>query len=469
MIVRRRIRATLRCRFGFVSFLGSLVLSACAAPLILTEAERSEFDARARELEQRLDPIEVEDPDSPPAAPAARIEVQPEPDLDSAVSRDETAEAARLAAPVGLAFHIFNAGQADSMLVIGPAPEKKTLLIDLGEDRSRGSKNYRRVASRLRQLTNSERLDYLLVSHYHADHIGDTGDGIAGLVDGLTTRFKIGTLIDVGKEAKEFMKLHRNVYDRFDANVKRWLQEGTVERREKPRFGTGQIHLGPGVKVEILAFAGRVHKNDKGALDLVERNFPGRYRRAPASENDLSIALEISYKDFELFTAGDLTGYNADDWNIVPLFTPRQFGNSPSTANQETYTNVESHLVKRWKATGRESDVEVYRANHHGSRFSSCPMLLEALDPEFILFSTGGGHGHPDGTVVRRSVRTAKLMATTEVAQTSSDDWNAAQGKIRQEISIRVAETGKTYTIEGNAQKAFTDAEERQGMDQPSP
>ncbi len=476
MIVPRHVPAARRPRrsFGIVSTVSLLLFAACSVldePATLTETERSVFEARARELSERLDPIEVEDLETPPAAPSARRDVQPEADaaLTEAAAREETAEAARVTPPVGLTFYVFDTGQADSMLVIGPAPDKKTLLIDLGEDRARGDKNHVRVASRIRRITGSAHLDYFVVTHYHDDHIGDANDGIAGLLDWVDPQFTIGTLIDIGDEGKEFMKARRGTYERFDANVKKWLARGDVRRREKPRFGRGQIDLGAGVEVEILAFAGRVHKNDKGALDMVERMFPGRYGRAPASENDLSIALEVGYKDFELFTAGDLTGYNVDAWTpppTIPLFMERKFRNSD---DRQTYTNVEKRLVDRWKTVGRETDVEIYRANHHGSSFSSSPMLLEALDPEFILFSTAGGYGHPDPVIIRRGAATATLMATADVAQSSRAVWNSHGGKIVNEILIRVAESGKTYTIERKTQTAFTDPEERQGQDQPSP
>ncbi|MCH9029539.1 MAG: hypothetical protein IH819_07990, partial [Bacteroidetes bacterium] len=96
-----------------------------------------------------------------------------------------------------------------------------------------------------------------------------------------------------------------------------------------------------------------------------------------------------------------------DDVAQHPLYVLRHFG--------EIYTNIEHHIVDYWESIGRESDVEVYRANHHGSGYSSTAKLVDALDPEFILYSTGKQYDHPSNTVVRRVADTARQFATTAV------------------------------------------------------
>jgi competence protein ComEC len=43
-------------------------------------------------------------------------------------------------------------------------------------------------------------------------------------------------------------------------------------------------------------------------------------------------------------------------------------------------------------------------AGHHGSRYSTCSELLEAVKPEVAFISAGSGNsfGHPTGEVLRR-------------------------------------------------------------------
>ena len=421
---------------------------------------------RVESMESRADD---DDPDAPLPArpdPPERVAMV---DLEATVvpATPTPGAAPVTAAARGIDIFVFSVGQADAMLIVGPDPERKSLLVDLGEDRDGDRENFVRVAERILEETGRPHLDYLLVSHYHSDHVGGTNDGIAGLLDWIEPQFTVGTLIDVGSGGSEYMASSRWTYDQFERQVSRWLASSppVIERRVQPAFGSGQIELGPGVAVEIVAFAGKAHSGDAGAMAAVVGYDADRYNNAPANENDLSIAFELSYGDFELFSAGDLTGYDEADWPFVPLFTPRQFKQGDGSVRHETYTNVESHLVRSWTSRGRESDVEVLRANHHGSSYSSAPALVELLDPEHVLFSTGGGHGHPHESVITRAADTASLFATTRIASSSSAAWKQKGGVLADEIQIEVAPDGKTYRIEGTLQNAFTDNEEAMGLD----
>src|SRR5437016_3313729 len=72
-----------------------------------------------------------------------------------------------------LQIHVFDVGQGDSTLIIGPSPEKKTLLIDAGEELQGGSRtHYKEVAQKIRALTGKSSIDYFVISHYHFDHMG---------------------------------------------------------------------------------------------------------------------------------------------------------------------------------------------------------------------------------------------------------------------------------------------------------
>jgi hypothetical protein len=132
----------------------------------------------------------------------------------------------------------------------------------------------------------------------------------------------------------------------------------------------------------------------------------------------------------------------------------------------EIYTNVEHHLVDHWRNQGRESDVEVYRVNHHGSHYSTTPRLLAALDPELVLYSTGGDHGHPSAGVVERVAATADQLATTWVANGSFAAFRDAGGRRVGEIAIVVAADGASFTVDGEQRSCYTDAEEEAGDDE---
>ena len=415
-----------------------------------TEADEKAY-ATLEEGWKQAPPVSEEVPEA-----AAALEAVPPPPPDAA-------------GPL-LEIHVFNIGQADSMLVIGPAPDRKTLLIDLGEPTpdsqlpSGLSSSAEHVRQRIKTLTGGRsRVDYFLLTHYHSDHAGflgsnGRGTGIIGLLSDPSAAFSVGDFIHVGSAGAEFMppESRRRVFKAIKAGMPVWTQFGRVGNSVSPRFGTGQIDLGPGVSVEVLAFAGKVPSGGS-AFDKAKRA-GANYSTAPGDENDLSIALEISAGEFEMFTAGDLNG--TDDPVRHSLYTPRHFSNGDST-----FTNIEHHLVAEWKGQSppRESDVEVYRADHHGSGFSTTQKLLDALDPEFILYSTGADHGHPDNTVVRRGGKTARQLATTAV--TDATAFHAEKGSEVGEIEILVAMDGKSYTIQGERHAAFSDAQEKNGDD----
>lgn len=369
------------------------------------------------------------------------------------------------AADVGLRIHLFTLGQADSMLVVGPGPTYRSLLIDLGGARGGDRKNHLRIAERIEQLTGRRGVDYFLVSHFHADHVGMPArgkgkpSGMFALLNNPNDAFSIGTWIDRGDDDTYAprTKAHQGVLANMDA----WITSGRVGSRLLPTLGTGSIELGDGITVEVLSVAGS-RSDGKSALASVEATNPGTYEKAPASENDFSIALLISRGDFELFTAGDLTGaaWPGED-KEYPLSTHRSFGKKSST-----YTNVERWLVEDWQKQGRSMDVEIYRANHHGSSHSSTEDLLRALDPEFILYSCGGLYGHPNPEVIARGAKTARQLVTYAASLSSWPQGLPPElGRVVGEVPITVSMDGRSYTISGETQPAWNDNEERADKD----
>jgi len=74
-----------------------------------------------------------------------------------------------------LEIHVFNVGQGDSQLIIGPT--RKTLLIDESEPSWNTHLGATWVASEIQRITGGTHLDYVMVTHWHLDHIGYAGEG----------------------------------------------------------------------------------------------------------------------------------------------------------------------------------------------------------------------------------------------------------------------------------------------------
>jgi glyoxylase-like metal-dependent hydrolase (beta-lactamase superfamily II) len=192
---------------------------------------------------------------------------------------------------------ILSVGQTDSQVIIGPT---RTLLIDCGAEVAGSKKQYEYVADRLEALTGRRTVDYFVISHYHYDHMGslypnsDLGNGIWGLLD--RENVVINTMIDRG-DANPFGD-RTGPHGHYLNAVPRWLKNKQIGSRVTAQLGTGQIDLGGGVRVEVVAV------NGNGVLEAVNKQDPDRFADYPPSENDYSIALKISLGDFEYFTVG---------------------------------------------------------------------------------------------------------------------------------------------------------------------
>jgi competence protein ComEC len=124
-------------------------------------------------------------------------------------------------------------------------------------------------------------------------------------------------------------------------------------------------------------------------------------------------------------------------------------------------------MVARWQALGRESDVEIYRANHHGSKYSSSVELLKALDPEIVLYSAEKGHKHPNPDTVLRSYETARQIATNVDMQQwkRASNFEKMNGEIAGEIDILVAPDGAEFELNGKRFKSYSDVDEANDID----
>src|SRR5262245_51089034 len=106
-----------------ITCLRHLIVSVFALPLIVGCASVEDSPSRHRTATT--------------AAPAT-ADAETEPDVVDRLENQEFAAARGdfgiFASPQavngGLQIHIFSAGQADAMLIVGPAPQRKTLLVD---------------------------------------------------------------------------------------------------------------------------------------------------------------------------------------------------------------------------------------------------------------------------------------------------------------------------------------------------
>lgn len=170
----------------------------------------------------------------------------------------------------------------------------------------------------------------------------------------------------------------QTVYDHGNNNIKDYYLKAVTEPgidRRKMTLGYEETFSG-GVRLECVAV--------NQATDFNPTTTP-----SVGDDNPNSIATIFTFGAFDYFTAGDLT------------FT-----------------------AERSLATGIRN-VDVYHANHHGSRTTSSDLaFVTKLDPEVTVASNGTRHGHPSASVAKRLVEN---VGSVFFQTNANDDTRANQ------------------------------------------
>lgn len=239
-----------------------------------------------------------------------------------------------------LKIHHINVGQGDCTLIVSPTG--KTILIDAGNNGVGTSK----VLPYLQSLGLSK-LDYVVATHYHADHMGGSDEVINGL-GGIN----VGTVYDRGTVHAVPTTVTYTSY----------VPAATSAVGGRQTLSTGMvIDLGGGATLKCLATDGSV------------LNY-GAIPSATSSENDLSNAWLLSFNEFRYFTGGDCGGettYYADLETPISLVV---------------------------------GQVDAFKVNHHGSQYSTNQAFLNALNPTscVIMVGDGNSYGHPVQSILDR-------------------------------------------------------------------
>ncbi len=242
---------------------------------------------------------------------------------------------ARAAKTLNVYFLDVEGGQ--STLVVSPSGE--SMLIDTGWP---GERDTGRILAACRRA-GVKRIDYLVITHYHLDHVGGVPD--------LAKQISIRAFVDHGPSVEKDADGEKlfTAYERVRAKGHHLLA--------KP----GEEIPISGIQVEIVSAAGQV----------LAKPFPGAGAPNPAcassppeeadpSENARSVGLVISYGKFRLVDLADLT------WN------------------------KELELVCPDNKLGTTT---VYLTSHHGLSISGSPALVDALHPLVAIMNNGARKG----------------------------------------------------------------------------
>ena len=268
-------------------------------------------------------------------------------------------------------------GQAT--LFVGPDGE--SLLVDTGWPGSNGRDADRIVAAA--KAAGVTKIDNLLITHYHVDHVG----GLPQLV----ARIPVGRFIDhgVNREDEGGTAAVWNAYQKT-------LQDGHTEH----------LVVKPGDVLPLKSFRAVVVSADGQVID---RPMPGAGGNNPAcnasptkpvesNENDRSAGIVITFGNLRIADLGDLT------WGAErPLMCP---------------------IDKLGK-------VDIYLASHHGLDRSGSPALVNAISPRLAIINNGGHKGGAATTfeVIEGSPRLKDLWQL-HTAEANDAKHNAAESHI---------------------------------------
>jgi glyoxylase-like metal-dependent hydrolase (beta-lactamase superfamily II) len=332
-----------------------------------------------------------------------------------------------------LDFHQISTGRGNAALVV--FPDGTTMLVDAGaagDGQAMADTDPRPNATRTAGAWIADyllsqgitRLDYMVLTHYHADHIGGIND--------VAARIPITTVIDRGREYlppadddpafktyRAFLQARRARGTASEA-IRVGRADQIVLRRDRAAF--------PGVEVRNVAANGEVWS---GRGDEVTRIFPPLASLSAddrPSENMCSIGLRLRDGRFDLFTGGDMPG--------VP------------DAGAPAWQSVESAVARAIGPT------DVHVANHHGSIDPESGIFLSALRSAVIILPSWSPT-HPSQDALKRMMASRlypgphDIFATVLRAPTKAsigaraDQLKADHGH----IVVRVAPGGDSYRV----------------------
>ncbi|MDE3167533.1 MAG: MBL fold metallo-hydrolase, partial [Acidobacteriota bacterium] len=222
-----------------------------------------------------------------------------------------------------------------------------------------------------------KKIDYLLITHYHADHVGG--------VPQLAEKLPIVNFVDHGpsvEDSKQAQVLF-NAYSAF---------------RDKGRH----IEVKPGdtipikgIDVKVLSAAGKVIDQPLPGAGQPNPECANFQMKAPdPSENAQSVGILLTYGNFRMLDLGDLT------WN------------------------KEKDLVCPVNKIGT---VDLFVVSHHGINQSNSPQLVHVIHPKVALMNNGARKGgSPDTWQILHDTPGIQDIWQLHFAVAGGGDHNAA-------------------------------------------
>jgi len=319
-----------------------------------------------------------------------------------------------------LEFHQLSTGEGNSALVV--FPDGTTMLIDAGGG-GQGSTAGARIARYL-ERRHVARLDYVVLTHFHADH--------AGALNDLGARIPIGTVIDRGQDylrppdSDPTFTKYRAFLDATRARgaiyepIRVGRADQIVLRRDRSAFAN--------VEVRAVAASGQAWTGHGDETTGIFPPLESLSAEDQPSDNRCSIGLRLRDGRFSLFTGGDMPG--------IP------------DAGAPAWQSVETAVAR---AIGR---TDVHVVNHHGSIDPESEGFLATLrSPVMILPSWSSTH--PSQDALKRMMATRLYpgphdIFATLIREAAKESIGARASQVKADhghIVVRVEPGGGSFRV----------------------
>ena len=317
------------------------------------------------------------------------------------------------ASPKSLQIYFIDVEGGQATLLVSPSGQ--SLLIDTGWSGYEGRDADRIVAAA--HQAGITQLDYVLITHYHRDHVG----GVPQLVDGI----KVGTFVDHGPNLED-SEVTRADYASYEKAI-----AGHAHVIVKPGWGLPI----KGFQVQVVSAAGDLIRKPLPGAGEANSNCKSQAAEADdATENARSVGVLITYGHFRFLDLGDLT------------------------KKKEMELACPNNLL---------GTVDLFLVTHHGADLSNPKPLVWALHPRVAVIDNGPRKGSSPAAwqIVHDSPGLEDLWQLHYAAESDKDHNvdNERIANVKENCEgkyIKVAaETDGTFTVTNartGAQKAYS-------------
>ena len=229
-------------------------------------------------------------------------------------------------------------GGASTLIV---TPQGESVLMDTGYA-GLGDRDPARIEHVITHEAKLDRIDYLLTSHFHADHVGGLGS--------IAKRVPIGSFLDHGESVEVGTPGGKAIWDAYLAVA------GTKRRAATP----GERLPLRGVEFTIVAAHSRVLTTSLGGTAPNPQCASFKPQAEDAGENGKSLGYLLRVGNFEFADVGDLS------WNF------------------------QQQLACPVNLLGT---VDLLQVPHHGVRDDALPQLVWAMAPTVAVMNNGPAKG----------------------------------------------------------------------------